>query len=149
MRSVFPRKLFVEVVDGEFNRSRRFGHTMSLLAIHLPDATEQIARQVADFLNRNVRQYDLVTVADPKTIVIMFPQTGAIRRVAARQRIATELLESNNLPFPRQRVLFAEESPDVVVSDRTGEEIVKDLVMRAQAGEIDPETELQQIETSS
>jgi len=91
---VFSAPMFSELVHHECMRSRRYGHTCSMIRVQLAEKgrkADRGSRILLEFLLRTTRGVDLISEIQPGVFVVLFPETKAqqdviLERLGAKWR---------------------------------------------------------------
>jgi diguanylate cyclase (GGDEF)-like protein/PAS domain S-box-containing protein len=99
---LYNHRYLIEVLNAEFERSRRYNSPLSLMMIDLDyfrsindvyghQFGDKVLRKFAVFLKKTVRQYDIVVRYGGEEFAVLFPGTGRAKTISMAQRLLDEI----------------------------------------------------------
>ncbi len=87
---ILTAPMFAKIMQHEFNRSRRYGHTCSLIRVRLsgPGVNDADSEMLIRFLLEVTRQLDIISETSPGVFAVLLPQTGADPDLIQRRLVA-------------------------------------------------------------
>lgn len=99
---LYNHRYLIEVLEAEFERSRRYNSPVSLMMVDLDyfrsindvyghQFGDKVLKRFAGFLKRAVRQYDIVVRYGGEEFAVLFPATDRVKAITMAQRLLDDI----------------------------------------------------------